>query len=296
MLNLKKCALAAAVAYLGGLFCDEQQALKFILVDRSVRMDPATFDKTVLDGLIAQNKAIGAVQFDSAEDANVDASFTDLSTGERIQNNIGMKRWTFTFYKGNCFQNELHKLNKSERYGVMFVMEDGSILGQLTKDGMLKGFDCKLFTGVKNIKTAAEGGGSTLMIDLTRTAMASWQGSSAVYESDEIDFLELNPVAALDIKVPILVAAATTTVITVSNKCADSVVTGLIDADNWKMVDDGVVKAVTAVSEITGEYTLTHPALVATHKVYFKTFNAGYPVVSVDTNYYAGQSMEKTVV
>lgn len=295
MLTLKKCALAAAVAYLGGLFCDEKQALKFILVDRSVRIDPATFVKTTLDELVGQNKLIGAVQFDSAEDANVDASFTDLSTGERIQNNIGMKRWTFTFYKGSCFQNELHKLNKSERYGVIFVMEDGSILGQQTKDGMLKGFDCKLFTGVKNIKTAAEGGGSTLMIDLTRTAMAAWQSSSAVYESDEIDFLELNPVAALDIKVPVLVAAATTTVINVSNMCADSVVSGLTEPENWKLVDNGVVKAVTAVSEINGAYTLTHPALVAAHVVTFKTDKAGFPVVVLDTNYYAGESMKKTV-
>ncbi|WP_123890039.1 hypothetical protein [Chryseobacterium indoltheticum] len=284
------------MARIGGIFCDEKQALGFMLVDRSIKFDPATFSKTILDGFIAQDKIIGTVKDFNAEDADVDPGFTDMSNGERIQNTIGMKRWNLTFYRGNCFQNQIQKLNRSERYGIMFVLEDGSVLGREMKDGTVKGFDVKLFTGVKKIKTAAEGGGSSLMIDLTRTAMSPWQATSILMQDDEVDFLEVNPVAALDIKVPILTVGATTTVVNVSNMCADSVVSGLNEPDNWKMVDNDVLKAITAVSEINGAYTLTHPALVVDHLVSFKTDNAGYPVVAIDTNYYAGESMKKTVV
>lgn len=294
-LKLKKCNVSELAARLGGLSCDERQVLGFILMDRSVRLDPSTFSKTILDGFIQQDKVIGTIKFDTAEDANVEPSFTDVSTGERIQNNIGMKRWNFTFYKGSCFQNELYKLNNNERYSVLFVFDDGSILGQLLKDGKVKGFDVKLFTGVKNIKTAAEGGGSMLSMDLTRIAMSAWQGSSAVYESDEIDFLELNPVAALDIDVPALVAGATTTVVNISNLCSDSAVTGLTTAASWKVRRNGTLEAVTAVSAVAGTYTFTHGALVADDVISFETYVTGYPIYILDTNYYYGKSADVTV-
>lgn len=295
MLTLKKCAIAAAVAYLGGIQCDEKQVTGFILMDRTVRIDPATFDKTVLDGLIAQNKVIGTVKDFNAEDADVDPGFTDMQSGDRNQNTLGVKRWNMTFFKSSCFQNEIQKLNRSERYGIVLVFDDGSFLAQRLKDDTAKAFNVKLFTGVKKVKTGAEGGGSSLMIDIVSSAMAAWQGSSAIYESNEIDFTELNPVAALDLKLPILVAGATTTKITITNKCADSVVGGLVTPGNWKMRRNGVLEAVTAVSEVAGEYTFTHAALVAGNKISFESQVAGYPVITLDTNYYVGKSMEKTV-
>ena len=165
MLKIKKCSISDMVARLGGLFCDEEQVYGFLLMDRSVRIDPATFTKTVLDNLIQQDKIIGAVKFFSAEDIDVDPSYTDSSTGESTKNNDGIKKWNFMFNKGNCFQNEIQKLDRSERYAIAHIFKDGSILCQYMKDGRIKGFNVKLFTGIKKIKTAAEGGGSVLRVD-----------------------------------------------------------------------------------------------------------------------------------
>ena len=294
MLNKVKCNVSEAVARLGGIHCDEKQVLGYILIDRSVRIDPATFDKAALDLLVSQDKVIGTITGWSAEDANVDPSYTDLPNGDRIQNTIGAKRWNITHYEGNCFQNELFKLNRSNRYGLLLVFEDGSFLGQETKEGLVKGFDVRLFVGVKNVKTGAEGGGSMLMIDVLRSSMNAWQGSTVVYSSDEVDFLEVQPVAGLDIQVPALVAGATTTIVDISNLCSDSPVNNLGTAD-LRLVRDGVVEAITAVTEVNGKYSLTHAALVAGQEISFKTFTAGYDVVAVDTNYYAGESITKTV-
>ncbi|GEJ46013.1 hypothetical protein [Chryseobacterium sp. ON_d1] len=295
-LTIKKCSISDMVARPGGLFCDEQQVSGIILADRSVKLDPATFTKTILDGLIQQDKFIGTLKYFSAEDADVDPNYTESSTGESTKNTLGIKKWNFMFNKGNCFQNEINKLDKSERYSIFIVYQDGSILGQLMKDGRVKGFNVKTFVGIKKVKTAAEGGGSTLRVDLLPDAMKYWQGQSALVESDEIDFTELNPVTGLsvDITSP-LVASATSTKVLVTNQCADSKVSGLTTPANWKIRRNGVLEAVTAVTEVNGLYTFTHAALVANDKISFEIYDGGYAVYVLDTDYYAGKSSEEKV-
>ncbi|MGV2452436.1 UNVERIFIED_CONTAM: hypothetical protein POZ17_19690 [Ralstonia mannitolilytica] len=295
-LTIKKCSISDMVARLGGLYCDEEQVSGIILADRSVAFDPATFTKTILDGFIQQDKIIGTLKYFSAEDADVDPTYTDSSTGESTKQTLGIKKWNFMFNKGNCFQNEINKLDKSERYSIFIVYQDGSILGQLMKDGRVKGFNVKTFAGIKKVKTAAEGGGSTLRVDLLPDAMKYWQGQSALVESDEIDFTELNPVAGVSIEITsALAAAAISTKVVVTNQCANSRINGLTTASKWKMRRNGVLESVTAVSEVNGEYTFTHAALVATNKISFELNDAGYPVYVLDTAYYAGASETETV-
>lgn len=295
-LIIKKCSVSDMTARLGGLFCDDEQVYAFLLVDRSVRFDPATFTKTILDDFIQKDKIIGAVKFFSAEDIDVDPTYTDSSTGESTKQNDGIKKWNFMFNKGNCFQNQLQKLDKSERYAFMPIFKDGSLLGQLMKDGRIKGFNAKTFTGIKKIKTTAEGGGSTLRVDLLPDAMKYWQGQSAVVESDEVDFNDLNPVTgvSIDILSP-LTAGATTTKVKVTNMCADSPVTGLNTPGKWMLSRNGTLEAITAVAELNGVYTFTHAALASNDKVFFVIYDAGYPVYVLDTDYYAGQSIEEKV-
>lgn len=164
------------------------------------------------------------------------------------------------------------------------------------KDGTIKGFNVKLFTGIKKVKTAAEGGGSILRVDLLADAMKYWQGQSALVMSNEIDFTELNPVTGLSVDiVSPLVAAATSTKIDISNKCADSKVTGLTTPANWKLKRNGIPEAVTAIAQVDGLYTFTHAALAANDTVSFEINQAGYPVYVLDTDYYAGKSMEEKV-
>lgn len=296
MLTIKKCNVAGLIARLGGLFCDEGMIQGIIFADRRVRFDLATFTKTILDDFIQKDMIIGTVPIDAAEDADVDPSYTDLANGKSIKNTNGIKKWNVTWYRNSCFQNQLQKLDKSERYSIFLVFEDGSIIGQQMKDGTVKGFDVSLFTGIKKVKTAAEGGGSMMRIDLTPAAMKYWQGQSVVLEADDIDFTELNPITgvSVDINAP-LVAAAVTTKVTVSNICADSVVSGLTTPANWKMRRNGVLEAITASTELNGVYTFTHAALVANDNISFEINQAGYPVYVLDTDYYAGKSETEKV-
>ncbi|SHH95965.1 hypothetical protein SAMN05421866_0044 [Chryseobacterium oranimense] len=296
MLTIKKCNEAGLIARLGGMFCGEEMVTGVIFADRRVRFDPATFTKTILDGFIQKDWIIGTVEIDAAEDADVDPGYTDLANGKSIKNTDGVKKWNMTFYKNSCFQNQLQKLDKSERYSIFLVFADGSVIGQQMKDGKIKGFDARLFTGIKKVKTAAEGGGSTLRIDLAPSAMKYWQGQAVVFEADDVAFDELNPVTAVSIDIlSALTATSTTTKVKVTNMCADSVVSGLVTADNWSMRRNGDLEPVTAVAELNGDYTFTHAALTANDSISFEIDVAGSPVYVLDTDYYAGKSETEKV-
>ncbi len=295
MLELVKCNIADMIARLGGLFCNDKQVLGMILITRDVQFDPATFTKTAFDEVVQKDKVIGTIKIQGGEDANVDASFTDLQSGERIQNNQGLKRWNFTFYKGGRWQNELQKLNESENYAVIFVFDDDSILVQQLKNGKVKGFDVNLFVGIRNVKFGAEGGGTTLMVDLTKAAMSYWQGSSAIYKSSEIDFMEIQPIAELSLKVPVLTAGQTTTVIEITEAGGNTPVPGLTTAANWKLVRNGAKENITTLTGQNGTYTFTHAALTAGQEVYFMTEVAGYPIYVLAQGYFVGKSTPKTV-
>jgi hypothetical protein len=295
MLKLVKCDTAGLTARLGGIFCAEKQVLGMILIERSVRLDPATLTKTVFDDLIQKDQVIGTIKNHTVEDANTDRGFTDLPTGKRIASTPGLKKWNATFYKGGRWQNELYKLDGSERYAVIFVFADGSILVQQLKDGMIKGFDLTMYVGIKNLMTGAEAVGSTLMMDLEPSAMVAWQSSSANYTSDDIDFLEMQPIAEVNIIVPVLTAGQTSTTVQITQSGSEAPMIGLDNKINWKMVRNGVSEAVTNLTAVAGAYTFTHAALVANDDIYFKTEVAGYPVYVLGSGYFIGKSVPKKV-
>ncbi|WP_312394772.1 hypothetical protein [Chryseobacterium sp.] len=296
MLKLAKCNYGNMAARLGGLFCDDEMVIGIILLERSVRFDPATFTKTVLDEFIQQDRVIGTVKIDTVEDINVAESYTDLSIGESIQNHQGIKKWNIQFYKGGKFQNELQKLNKSEAYSIMFVLKDDKVLAQQNKDGSIQGFECKLFTGIRNIKTGAEGGGSTLRVDLTLIGMSFWQESSVLFTDDTIDFRQLQPIEAVDVVVPILEAGDTSTTVKITRAGSNAPMIGLTDKDNWKLVRNGVPEAITAITSQGENYTFTHAALVAAQEIKFVTNMTGYPIYVLDNGYFVAESNAKKVV
>ena len=298
MLLQNTCNVSLMTPKLGGLFCDEKAVVGFLLKRRGFEIDPATFNKTDLDDLVQEEKLIGSISFFNAEDNDEEASYSTSITGERTKIRDGIKRYRFMFDKGSCFQNELNKLDNSSDWEFIPVFEDGKALFAVKKDGKLIGFDAKLFTGTRKLKLTDEMAGPSLEVEIQRTGMTYWQNSSGVYESDEFGFNELSPVAGLNITFGVLTAGATTTVVTVKNLCSDSAVTGLYNANYWKMNRNGVLQHISAVSYNSGtqKYTLTHPALVANDKVSFLTSEDGINVVAVDTNYYSGVSDTKTVV
>lgn len=297
MLNRVYCTVSELVARLGGTFCGEKLVTGFALVKREVEFDPQSFSKDKLDQLIKEDKFMGKVSFYNVEDNDQEADFNTSVRKERSKTMPGTKGYKFTFDKGTAFQNELAKLDNNASYGFIPIFEDGSALFAVKKNGMLGGFACKLFVGNKKLQLTSEVAGSTLEVDIIPDAMIYWQKSSAVYESNEFSFNELEPVARLTIEAPVLTGSATTTKVKVKETYSGADIVGLTTADDWKMEEDGELKPISKVvyDATTKEYTLTHPALASRKKVRFITSNAGLRVISVDSNYYSGESEEQVV-
>lgn len=298
MLKQSFCGSAEMIARLGGAFCGEKLVTGFALLDRRVEIDPATFNKTALDKIIQEDKFIGKISFFNVEDNDQEADYNTSVRKERSRSIPGTKGYRFTFDKGSSFQNELVKLDNSDNYSFVPIFEDGSALFAIKANGKLMGFACKLFVGVKKLKTTSEVSGSTLEVDILPDAMIYWQKSENVFESDEFSFNEINPIIKLAVSTGVLTNTATTTKVKVTEAFSNANVTGLTDAAKWKIEEDGVIGNITNVAYDASaqEYTLTHSALATGKKVRFITSDNGLRVISLDTNYYTGESELKSVV
>ena len=298
MLKQSFCGSAEMIARLGGAFCGEKLVTGFALLDRRVEIDPATFNKTALDKIIQEDKFIGKISFFNVEDNDQEADYNTSVRKERSRSIPGTKGYRFTFDKGSSFQNELAKLDNSDNYSFVPIFEDGSALFAIKANGKLMGFACKLFVGVKKLKTTSEVSGSTLEVDILPDAMIYWQKSENVFESDEFSFNEINPIIKLAVSTGVLTNTATTTKVKVTEAFSNANVTGLMDAAKWKIEEDGVIGNITNVAYDASaqEYTLTHSALATGKKVRFITSDNGLRVISLDTNYYTGESELKSVV
>lgn len=298
MLKKSFCGSAEMIARLGGAFCGEKLVTGFALLDRRVEIDPATFNKTALDKIIQEDKFIGKISFFNVEDNDQEADYNTSVRKERSRSIPGTKGYRFTFDKGSSFQNELAKLDNSDNYSFVPIFEDGSALFAIKANGKLMGFACKLFVGVKKLKTTSEVSGSTLEVDILPDAMIYWQKSENVFESDEFSFNEINPIIKLAVSTGVLTNTATTTKVKVTEAFSNANVTGLTDAAKWKIEEDGVIGNITNVAYDASaqEYTLTHSALATGKKVRFITSDNGLRVISLDTNYYTGESETKSVV
>ena len=298
MLKQSFCGSAEMIARLGGAFCGEKLVTGFALLDRRVEIDPATFNKTALDKIIQEDKFIGKISFFNVEDNDQEADYNTSVRKERSRSIPGTKGYRFTFDKGSSFQNELAKLDNSDNYSFVPIFEDGSALFAIKANGKLMGFACKLFVGVKKLKTTSEVSGSTLEVGILPDAMIYWQKSENVFESDEFSFNEINPVIKLAVSTGVLTNAATTTKVKVTEAYSNANVSGLTDAGKWKIEEDGVIGNITNVAYDASaqEYTLTHSALTTGKKVRFITSDNGLRIIDLDTNYYIGESDKKTVV
>ena len=239
MLKKSFCGSAEMIARLGGAFCGEKLVTGFALLDRRVEIDPATFNKTALDKIIQEDKFIGKISFFNVEDNDQEADYNTSVRKERSRSIPGTKGYRFTFDKGSSFQNELAKLDNSDNYSFVPIFEDGSALFAIKANGKLMGFACKLFVGVKKLKTTSEVSGSTLEVDILPDAMIYWQKSENVFESDEFSFNEINPIIKLAVSTGVLTNTATTTKVKVTEAFSNANVTGLTDAAKWKIEEDG---------------------------------------------------------
>lgn len=296
MLIANYCPTTEMMPLLGGKFCGTKRMSGFFLFERGVSFAPS-FTKEDLDELVQQGKAVGFISPDSLADNNADATFSETNTLVRNQTKSGRKGWTFSFYKSNCFQNELNKLNNSENWAIAPVLEDGSIVLWKSKNGNFFPFNAKTFVSIYNQPIlGGEDAGSTIEIDLVGS-LDQWQNNGQTVAATDFEWNEVNPVAGLNIEVPVLVASATTTVVTIKNLCSSATVSGLTTPAKWKMYRNGVSESVSAVAENVANqtYTFTHAALVAADKIYFSTEEDGLPIYVLDSAYYTGQSATQIV-
>ncbi|MDV3508955.1 hypothetical protein CMU89_17115 [Elizabethkingia anophelis] len=297
MLKRNACAAALLLPLLGGLYCANKRMVGFHLIGRNVEIDPMTFGKTELDTTISEGKLVGFLEPFSAENNNQEADYSTSVQKQRRKRIPGIKGWKFIFDKSNCFQNEFNKLDNSESWSFVPVLEDGSALFYIKSNGKISGFDCDIFVGTYDAPLTADVTGVSVEIDLTPKGTRNWQNSADIFTPTEFRFDEINPIAGLNIEVPALVSGATTTKIKVKSLCSDSAITGLTDPTNWAVETDGVRVAPTGIAydPVNSEYTFTHPALVAATSVSFVTTKNGFDIYAKDTSYYSGHSATKKV-
>lgn len=298
MLKRLNCAAALLLPLLGGLFCGTKMMVGFALLQRGVEIDPTNFGKDQLDELVASGQFIGTLKYYNGENNNQEAQMATSTRGERSKRIEGIKGWTFVFDKSNCFQNELNKLDGSDWYSVIPILEDGSGVFNVKSNGKLTGFDAKMFVGIYDIPLTADVTGANVQVDLTPDGTARWQSSADVFTPDEFRFDELTPIAGLRVEIDPVVAGATSVTATVSGLCSGNPIVGLMDIANWKISKDGVLSVPSniAYNATTKKYLFTTTALVAGQKIQLLTSADGNPVYVKDTAYYSGQSQILTVV
>lgn len=298
MLKRQNCAAALLLPLLGGLFCGTKMMIGFALLQRGVEIDPAAFGKDDLDELVSSGQFIGTLKYYNGENNNQEADFATSTRKERSKRIEGVKGWTFIFDKSNCFQNELNKLDNSDWYSVVPILEDGSGVFYVKSNGKLTGFDAKLFVGIYDLPLTADVTGATVMVDLTPDGTSKWQSSADVFAPDEFRFDEVTPIAGLRIELDPVVAGATSVSVSITGLCSGNPIVGLTDLTGMKISKNGTLSAPTAIAynPATKKYALTTTATVAGQEVAVLTSTDGNPVYVKDSAYYSGQSQTLTVV
>ncbi|MDP9954694.1 hypothetical protein J2X97_000331 [Epilithonimonas hungarica] len=298
MLKRLNCAAALLLPLLGGLFCGTKMMVGFALLQRGVEIDPTAFGKDQLDELVASGELIPTLKYYNGENNNQEADYATSTRKERSKRVEGVKGWTFVFDKSNCFQNELNKLDNSDWYTIVPILEDGSGVFNVKSNGKLTGFDAKLFVGIYDIPLTADVTGANVQVDLTPDGTARWQSSADVFMPDEFRFDEITPVAGLRIELDPIVDGATSITATITGLCSGNSIVGLTDMANWKIGKDGVLSAPSAIAynATTKKYSFTTTAVDAGTEVQLLTSADGNPVYVKDTAYYSGQSQTLTVV
>lgn len=295
MFTAIKCNTATAMALLGGKKCDIGKMMGFALWEEGTIINPA-FGKSNLDTIIQEGRFIGAIMPDTSENNDTDQTFSETILKVRTQQDPGRKGFAFNFKQPPCYHNELMKLNGSTNWQITPILDNGAIYGWMDNDGNIRPFDAKIFVGLYKLPImGVEDSGTRVEVDLMPKGLKNWQNKGFAAENSEIDFTEVNPVAGINITLPILTAGQTTTSVKVSNICSDASIKGLTDPASWKIERNGVLENVTAVSVTAEGYTFTHAAYKAGDKIRFVTDKNGMKVIALDTNYYSGESMIKTV-
>lgn len=298
MLKRQLCASALLLPLLGGLFCGTKMMVGFALLQRGVEINPTNFGKDQLDELVASGQFIGTLKYYNGENNNQEAQMATSTRGERSKRIEGIKGWTFVFDKSNCFQNELNKLDGSDWYSVIPILEDGSGVFNVKSNGKLTGFDAKMFVGIYDIPLTADVTGANVQVDLTPEGTARWQSSADVFMPDEFRFDEITPIAGLKIELDPILAGYDVITATVSGLCAGQKIRNLTAPNKWRVSVDGTFVTPTTVGYdgAVEKYAFKISNVSAGSQIFVQTFENGSNIYSLDSNYYSGKSQTLTVI
>lgn len=293
------CTQKELLPLLGGKFCGSKILTGFNFISRGTKIDPDTFGKTELDELVQNGQFLGYLSFDQGEDNNAEPSYSETTQNKRVQKIRGRKGWITTFEKSVCFDNQIDKLNNSQSWAVIPVLEDGSAVFKKNTDGTIEGFDCRLFHSIYNLPLTADVTGSMLEIDLEETA--DWQALKGLYAPDDFSFREIEPVAGVSIEIDETTLVAGTTVeADVNYLCSSDAIVGIEDdLSIWLAIVNGAGVAINAITVAVEDptkftFTLATP-LVASDEVSIELNDGINTIVPIDTAYVSGSSQTATV-
>lgn len=298
------CTQKELLPLLGGKFCGSKILTGFNFISRGTKIDPETFGKTELDELVQNGQFLGYLSFDQGEDNNADPSYSETTQNKRVQKIRGRKGWVTTFEKSVCFDNQIDKLNNSQSWAVIPVLEDGSAVFKKNTDGTIEGFDCRLFHSIYNLPLTADVTGSMLEIDLEETA--DWQALKGLYSPDDFSFREIEPVAGVSIEIDETSFVSGQLAIgfeaDVNYLCSSDAIVGIEDdLSIWLAVVNGSgigIQSINVAVEDPTKFTFrlqTATPLLSGDKVSIELNDGINTIVPVDTAYITGSSQTATV-
>ena len=293
--KVNSCSVTDIYPLLGGEKCPEGKLVGIYSFKAETKLSDS-FNKADLDVLVKEGKALGTLIPFNIESSNAEATYAEATTKERIKTSIGRVGYKFKFNEGVCFDNEIQKLDGS-KWDVVFVMDNERVIARRNTDGTFSGFNASFFTELKGIRVTDEVVGVSIMMDLTAKGNTQWAGRNKVMlEATDFNFLELNPMAGVSIQMQEPLVAGSTIVATVSHLCSANPIEGIGTVSNFNLIVNGSGVALTAVTVDGTKYTFTNgTALVAGDEVAIETNDGTSKVITIDGNYYIGNSQTVTV-
>lgn len=298
MLKRLNCESQALLPLLGGRFCPMGRMVGFGMLERGVSIKPSEFTEEKVADLISTGQMIGYLEFWTAENSNTEAQMATSTSGEESERIPGLKGWSFVFDKGIIFQKELNKLKNSDRYAPFPILENGSAVFEIKKNGDISGFDSRLFVGTYDIPLTADVTGANLRIQMTRSATQAYQSSADVFVSDEFKFTDIKNIEGLVIELDPVVAGATVLTAKISSLASGATIGSLTEPGGWKIGKDDVLSSPSAVAynASTEKHSFTTTAVTAGQEIKVLTSEDGNPVYVKETSYFSGESQTLTVL
>lgn len=265
-----------------------------------------TFPNLVAYKLLIQGKTLFPINniFDF-EQTTPDNEIATSSRGIQREIRAGKPQFTTTWSNGGCFHESVFDKKGQDTWDIALKFETGVLFATNIAGTILKPFTNGMFSPASfKLQQAADPNMTTAAFQFP--SAEEWNTRKVFFTFDELGYDQntVNGVLNTTVEFPTAPAAGTTFSLSVLSKCNTSVVvTGLDDANEWKL--NGVQASSTTISTVTFnittnqyDFTVT-PALIATDTLApsLADVAAGFDVaVNTAGDLFQGQALLTTVV